>query len=151
MQLHTWSDTLSLNLTGIFLCVRKFARLRKRAPLAHMRIVNFGSIAGQVGTSPSGVAYAAAKAGIFGFTRHAAIELAKAGITVNAVAPGAVGTDAFNDFVDPAYKASVSARVPLGRVTEPVEIADAVGFLVSEQASYITGATLDVNGGMLMR
>lgn len=151
MSMSEWDATIALNITGNFLTVRKFAALRAKAPVAHGRIVSFSSFAGESGLSPTGVAYAAAKAGVIGLTRHVAFELAASGITVNAVAPGAVGTDAFNQYVTDEVKAAILAQVPARRLATPDEIANCVGFLVSEQATYVTGMTLDVNGGALMR
>jgi 3-oxoacyl-[acyl-carrier protein] reductase len=94
--------------------------------------------------------YAAAKAAILGFTRHLAREVARDGIRVNAVAPGTVATERFRTLRSPEETRRLAENVPLGRVAEPEEIADVVLFLASDAARYVTGATLDVNGGLVM-
>jgi NAD(P)-dependent dehydrogenase (short-subunit alcohol dehydrogenase family) len=116
-----------------------------------MRIVTFGSITGQVGKTSTGIAYATAKAALMGFTRQVASELASHAIAVNSVAPGAEGTPKFFRLTTEDDRASVGARIPLGRMAATDEIAAAVAFLVSEGAAYITGTTLDVNGGLNTR
>ena len=151
MTTSEWERTFQLNVTGTFNCLRKFAQLRCSRPLQNSRIVTLGSITGQIGGSPTGVAYAASKAAVFGLTRQVAGELAKEGITVNCVAPGAVGTTEFYRLTTAEYAASVAQSIPLGTIGKPEEVAAAVAFLVSEEASYITGAVLDVNGGFVMR
>jgi NAD(P)-dependent dehydrogenase (short-subunit alcohol dehydrogenase family) len=145
-----WNATLALNLTGTFFCVRKFAQLRKTRPLEAMRIVSFSSVMGRVGGGPTGIAYGTSKAAIIGFTRHAAAELSPFGITVNAVAPGPVGTPEFYRVMSEEAVQMVGSIVPVGRVGTPEEIAATVSYLVSVEAAYITGATLDVNGGYFM-
>jgi NAD(P)-dependent dehydrogenase (short-subunit alcohol dehydrogenase family) len=151
MKSKEWEGTFRFNVTGTFNCLRKFAQLRRRRPLENTRIITFGSITGQVGGSPTGVAYAASKAAIFGLTRQVAAELSKDGITVNCLAPGAVGTSEFYRLTTSDYAAAVAATIPLGRLGTPQEIAAAVAFLASEEASYLTGVVLDVNGGIVMR
>ena len=149
--LDEWQRTLTLNVTGTFLCMRKFTRLRAARPLDHGRIVSFASITGQIGATPTGPSYASSKAAVMGLTRNVAAELAPTGMTVNAVAPGAVGTEEFYRLVNGGMVDAIRRAVPLQRIGTPEEIAAAVAFLVSEQASYLTGTTLDVNGGVLMR
>jgi NAD(P)-dependent dehydrogenase (short-subunit alcohol dehydrogenase family) len=151
MSTSEWNRTLTLNLTGVFFCVRKFAAQRMAKPLEHMRIVTFGSITGQVGKSSTGIAYATSKAAVIGFTRQVASELAPLGVTVNSLAPGAVGTPEFFRLTTEADRASIRSRIPLGRMATINEIASAVAFLVSEGGAYITGTTIDVNGGLNMR
>jgi NAD(P)-dependent dehydrogenase (short-subunit alcohol dehydrogenase family) len=132
------------------------AFLASKAVLPVMRrqragaIVNLSSIAGRAGAVTVTSHYAAAKAAILGFTRHLAREVAADGIRVNAVAPGTVATERFRALRSNEEGQRLAASVPLGRVAEPEEIAEVVLYLASEGARYITGATLDVNGGLLM-
>lgn len=149
-----WDRVMDLNLKAPFLCCRAlvgYMRAQKRG-----RIINISSTAGRsntrmvVGTLP----YVAAKAGLLGFTRQLAKELAPYNITVNAVAPGAIagtaqGERTWRQRSEEAQRASL-ASIPLGRRGAPEEVAGAVVFLASDDASYITGATIDVNGGSLM-
>ena len=150
MTFGEWNATLALNLTGTFLCLRKFAALRKADPLPNMRAVSFSSVTGRVPGGPTGIAYGTSKAAIIGFTRLAAADVAAIGMTVNSIAPGAVGTPEFYRIMSEAAVASVGGLVPLGRVGSTEEIAGAVAYLVSAEAGYITGTTLDVNGGYFM-
>ncbi len=113
-------------------------------------IVNLSSITGRAAAVTVTSHYAAAKAAILGFTRHLAREVAPDGIRVNAVAPGTVATERFRALRSPEDTRRLAETVPLGRVAEPEEIAEVVLFLASDAARYITGATLDVNGGLVM-
>jgi NAD(P)-dependent dehydrogenase (short-subunit alcohol dehydrogenase family) len=142
-----WDALLRVNLTSAFFCARAVlpAMRRQRAG----RIVNVSSV-GARGAFRVASHYAAAKAGVLGFTRHLAVEAAPDGITVNAVAPGTVGTERVLALRTPEETARLAAAVPLRRLGEPQDIADAVLFLASDAARWITGATLDVNGGQLM-
>ncbi|WP_232494848.1 SDR family NAD(P)-dependent oxidoreductase [Novosphingobium kaempferiae] len=151
MSTSEWNDTLALNISGAFYCVRKFAQLRIAVSLEHARIVTLGSVSAQIGGAPTGVAYVASKAAVMGMTRQAAAELATAGITVNCVSPGPISTPAFFEATSEDAIDSIERRVPLGRIGTPDEIAAAVSFLCSTQAAWITGTTLDVNGGVHMR
>ena len=150
MSLGEWNATLALNLTGTFLCLRKFAAVRKARPVELMRAISFSSVTGRVPGGPTGIAYGTAKAAIIGFTRHAAAELAPVGITVNSIAPGAVGTPEFFRIMSDEAVKSVASLVPIGRVGSTEEVAGAVAYLVSQDAGYVTGATIDVNGGYFM-
>ena len=114
------------------------------------RIVNLSSIVGRSGAVAVTLHYATAKAGVLGFTRQLAREVGPEGITVNAVAPGTVATERFRSLRTPEETKRLADRVPLRRVAEPDEIAEAVLFLASGAAAYITAAVLDVNGGLLM-
>jgi NAD(P)-dependent dehydrogenase (short-subunit alcohol dehydrogenase family) len=151
VTLDEWNRTINLNATGTFLCLRKFAQLRVANQAPATRIVLFSSITGQVGGAVTGLAYPASKAAVMGLTRQAALDLAPYGIAVNAIAPGSVATDKFNRFVDVFMIKALEARTPLQRISSPEEIAIVACFLLSDACSYITGATIDVNGGALMR
>ncbi len=139
-----WERTIRTNLTGVYLCCR--------AALPHFveggRIVNLSSNLGRTG-STQGAHYAAAKAGVIGFTRSLARELAPRKITVNAIAPGPVETDIIASDT-PEKRAGRLRAIPLGRVGRPEEIAAAVAYLLSDAAAFTTGAVLDVNGGLFM-
>jgi 3-oxoacyl-[acyl-carrier protein] reductase len=144
ISLVEWEETMTTNLTGTFLCTK--------AALPHIpeggRIVSFASVLAHMG-SGQGAHYAATKAGIIGFSKSLARELGHKHITVNVVAPGATETDILVD--DTPEKRKERERITmLGRVAQPEEMADAVSFLLSDSAKYITGETLNVNGGMWM-
>lgn len=145
-----WDKAVLLNLTGAFHCVQKFAQLRLAAPLAHGRVILIGSGAGQMAGGGTDVSYSAAKAGVVGLTRQAAFDLAPAGITVNNVAPGPVGTPEFVRNTNEHIRAAISASVPLKRLATPEEVAAGVAYVASPRTDYMTGATLDINGGIHM-
>jgi NAD(P)-dependent dehydrogenase (short-subunit alcohol dehydrogenase family) len=143
-----WDAIFRFNVTSAFLCTK--------AVLPHMRrqrsgsIVNLSSIAGRSSAVTVTSHYAASKAAILGFTRHVALEAAGDGIRVNAVAPGTVATERVRALRTPEQTRRIAETVPLGRIVEPEEIADVVLFLASDAARYVTGASLDVNGGLVM-
>ncbi|MBI3016207.1 MAG: 3-oxoacyl-[acyl-carrier-protein] reductase [Candidatus Tectomicrobia bacterium] len=146
MSEDDWDYVLDTNLKSTFLCSKAAARLMVRQRFG--RIVNISSVAGIMG-NPGQANYAAAKAGIVGFTKAVAKELASRGITVNAVAPGLVDTDMTRSMPERAREA-ILGTIPLGRVGLGPEVMAVVEFLLSEEASYITGQVLHVNGGMWM-
>jgi 3-oxoacyl-[acyl-carrier protein] reductase len=143
-----WDDVLATNLRGTYLGVRVLgAGMRERGA---GRIVNLASIAGQNSRAVTGVHYATSKAAIVALTRHAASELAGTGVTVNAIAPAAIDGPMVAS-VAPERIQAMLQTIPVGRLGRPEEVAAAVAYLVSDEAAFVTGATLDVNGGMLMR
>jgi len=146
MKRADWDDVLSTNLTGTFLLTQ--ALLRQMMKNRWGRIVNITSVVGRTGQEGQ-VNYAASKAGLIGFTRSLAREVASRGITVNAVAPGYIETP-MTAVLDEKLRAKMVEQIPLGRPGTDSEIAHSVAFLASEKAAYITGHVLDVNGGMFM-
>jgi 3-oxoacyl-[acyl-carrier protein] reductase len=141
-----WDAVLDTNLKAVFRASR--AVMRTMMKQRYGRIVSITSVVGASG-NPGQANYAAAKAGVAGMTRALARELGSRGITVNCVAPGFIATD-MTDQLSDAQKAALLAQIPLGRLGSPQEIADAVAFLASPRAGYITGTEMHVNGGMLM-
>ena len=146
MKDEDFAKVLDTNLKGVFYCTKAVAKLmmKKRAG----RIINMASVVGLVGNAGQ-TNYAAAKAGVIGFSKSAAKELASRGITVNAVAPGFIGTDMTADLPE-SVKEKALSDIPLGRAGQPEDVANAVLFLASDQASYITGQVVHVDGGMVM-
>lgn len=146
MKRADWDDVLTTNLTGAFLLTQALlsAMLKNRWG----RIVNISSVVGRTGQGGQ-VNYAASKAGLIGFTRSMAREVASRNVTVNAVAPGYIETP-MTAVLDEKQRAAMMATIPLGRPGTDIEIAQAVAFLASDAAGYITGHVLDVNGGMFM-
>lgn len=151
MTMSDWKRTIDLNLTGVFACVAKFAQLRLANPLDQSRIVIIGSAAGLSGGAGTDIAYVSSKAAVFGFVRQSAYELALANVTVNVVAPGPVETAEFIRNTNEQIRAGVASVVPLKRLATPEEVGGSVAYLVSPEASYITGASIDINGGVHMR
>lgn len=144
MKPEDWQAVIDLNLTGVFLCTRAVSKvmLKQRSG----RIVNITSVAGQMG-NPGQANYSAAKAGVIGFTKTIAKELASRGITVNAVAPGFIETDMTSNL----KSEEILKFIPLGRYGKPEEIAGMVRFLTADpSAAYITGQVFNVDGGMVM-
>jgi len=149
LTLDQWNRTLQVNLTGTFLTCREMVRRLLGAGRTG-RIVNVASTAAFLGSTTGHAPYDASKGGMVSFTISLAREVAPQGIAVNAVAPGMIYTDMTAETIK-ANEQKYLARIPLGRIADPAEIADVVVFLASDEASYMTGATVDVSGGMLMR
>ena len=146
MEEADWDAVLDVNLKGVFNCSK--AAIRPMMKQRYGRIVNISSVSGQAGQAGQ-TNYSASKAGVIGFTKALAREVASRQITVNAVAPGFVPTYLTNDLPED-LKNSILSATPVGRMGKPEEIAAAVAFLASEEASYITGQVLAVDGGMAM-
>jgi 3-oxoacyl-[acyl-carrier protein] reductase len=146
MKPDDWDQVIATNLTSVFRLSK--ACLRRMMKERHGRIINLTSVVGVTG-NPGQANYAAAKAGILGFTKSLAKEVATRGITVNAVAPGFIDTDMTRALSDEQREALLS-HIPMGRLGSPADIAASVLFLSSAPAGYITGETLHVNGGMYM-
>ena len=146
---EAWDRTLAVNLKGAFLMCREAVRRWLRQTRGG-RIVNVSSPAAFIGSTTGHADYAASKAGLVNLTVSLAREVAANGIYVNAVAPGMMYTEMAHDALA-AHEAEYLQRIPLGRIGEPEEIARMIVFLASDRASYTTGATIDVSGGMLMR
>ena len=146
MKDEEWEDIISTNLNSVFKISK--AVLRNMMKKRHGRIINIGSVVGSSG-NPGQANYCASKAGLLGFTKSLAQEVASRGITVNTVAPGFIQTDMTEELND-EQKGAILSKVPANRLGKPQEIASAVAFLASDMAGYINGETLHVNGGMYM-
>jgi len=144
MKLEQWQAVIDLNLTGVFLCTKAVSKIMLKQRSG--RIINIASVAGQMG-NPGQANYSAAKAGVIGFTKTVAKELANRGVTVNAVAPGFIETDMTNDLKSD----DIIQFIPLGRYGKPEEVAGTIRFLAADpSAAYITGQVFNVDGGMVM-
>jgi len=146
MSPEQWDRVVTTNLRSVFLCTKEALRSMLRAKSG--RIINISSISGISGNPGQGN-YAAAKAGVIGFTKSVAKEVGSRGITVNAIAPGFIQTD-MTDALGETVTAAVSEQVALGRLGLPEEVASAVSYLASEGASYITGQTIVIDGGLAL-
>jgi len=146
MKADDWDAVLNTNLTSVYRLSKACLRAMMKAKTG--RIINIASVVGASGNAGQ-TNYAAAKAGMFGFTKSLAQEVGSRGITVNAVAPGFIDTDMTRELPD-AQRDLLLGNIPLGRLGRPEEIASVVTFLASDAAAYITGETLHVNGGMYM-
>lgn len=146
MKEEEWDSVLDTNLKGAFLCMKAASKVMTKA--RYGRMVNISSVVGEMG-NPGQVNYCASKAGMFGMTKSAARELAKRNVTVNAVAPGFIETD-MTAVLPEKTREALLQQIPLERLGSPEDVANAVYFLVSPLAGYITGQVVSVNGGMYM-
>jgi 3-oxoacyl-[acyl-carrier protein] reductase len=146
MKSEDWDDVLNVNLKGVFLCTKAVARgmMKKK----YGKIINIASVVGITGNAGQSN-YSASKAGVIGFTKSIAKELASRGIRVNAVAPGFIQTDMTNVLKD-EVKDQMLSQIPLNSFGTPKDISNVVNFLASEESDYITGQVINVNGGMAM-
>ena len=143
-----WDLVLDVNLKGTYLCTRAVLPAMKAAGWG--RVVNISSSAGRSVSTLGGPHYTTAKAAVLGFTRAVAREMAPFGITLNAVCPGLVNTEMVSEVITEAQTQAYADSFPIKRLAEPQEVAELVAFLASDRAAYITGASLDINGGDLM-
>ena len=146
MSEDDWNTVLNINLKAAFIAIKAAARTMIKQRKG--RIINISSVVGMMGNAGQ-VNYAASKAGLIGLTKSTARELAPRGITANCIAPGYVATDMTNELGDEVQQ-SLNEKIPLGRIGQVEDIAYAVAFLASDEAEYITGQTLAVDGGMVM-
>lgn len=146
MKEEDWDAVMNINLKGVFVCTKAVSRIMMKQKSG--KIINMTSVVGVMGNAGQ-ANYSAAKAGVIGFTKSMAKELASRGITVNAIAPGFINTD-MTAVLSEQVKEDLAVKIPVGRLGSPEDVAAAVAFLASDLASYITGQTLNVDGGMLM-
>ncbi len=146
MKSEDWDAVLDTNLKGAFLCTRAVAKVMSKQRSG--RIINMSSVVGEMGNAGQ-ANYCASKSGLLGLTKSVARELARRNVTVNAVTPGFIVTEMTENMTDKAREAMIE-QIPLGRLGESADVANAVLFLASDQSSYITGQVLGVNGGMYM-
>lgn len=146
MKEKDWDDVLDVNLKGVFLCTKMAAKTMIKQHSG--RIINISSVIGAMGNAGQ-ANYSASKAGMIGFTKAMAKELASRNITVNAIAPGYIETEMTAAMSEKSAQELIS-KIPLGRVGKPEEVAAVVSFLASDQASYITGQVIHINGGLYM-
>ena len=148
LSVENWERTISINLKGAFICCKAVLPIMKKS--MYGKIVNISSLSGESGGILVGVGYSASKAGLLALTKKLALEAAPFNINVNAIAPGSTNTSMI-DALSEEQRKVLMEKIPLNRIGLPEDIAYATCFLASEEASYITGTTLDVNGGLLMR
>jgi len=146
MSPDEWASVININLTGVFNCSR--AVIEKMIENGWGRIINISSVSGQTGFFGQ-TNYSASKAGVMGFTKALAREVAAKNITVNAIAPGMVETEMAKE-IPPSVREEFLKQIPMGRFAQPQEIAETIAFLVSDKAGYITGQVLHINGGWYM-
>lgn len=146
MKDRDWDDVININLKGVYLMTKAVSKIMMKQRSG--KIVNMTSVVGVTGNAGQ-ANYSASKAGVIGFTKTCAKELASRGITVNAIAPGFIHTD-MTDVLPDKVKDAMVHTIPLGRMAEPDEVAAVAAFLVSDMSSYITGQVINVDGGMVM-
>lgn len=146
MKDSDWDDVIKINLKGVYLMTKAVSKIMMKQRSG--KIVNMTSVVGVTGNAGQ-ANYSASKAGVIGFTKTCAKELASRGITVNAIAPGFIHTD-MTDVLPDKVKDAMVHTIPLGRMAEPDEVAAVAAFLVSDMSSYITGQVINVDGGMVM-
>jgi NAD(P)-dependent dehydrogenase (short-subunit alcohol dehydrogenase family) len=147
MSTDEWGRTEALNARSSFFCLREYLRWREKTPVAQGRVILVSSAAAQYGGAAAGAAYAAAKGAVLGLTKAAAREAAPMGITVNAISPGPFDTPAFHVTNSQAHRETMEKNLLLQRIGMPAEMGAVVAFLASEGSGFITGSTIDVNGG----
>ena len=143
-----WDWLMDINVKGVFLCTK--AVLPTMRSRGGGKIVNLASIAGRSTSTFGGAHYTTSKSAVLGLTRHAAREMAQYHVNVNSVSPGSIDTEMVREYSTAEEREEEAKNVPLGRFADPQEVARVVLFLASQEASYITGATIDINGGLLM-
>ena len=148
IPLAEWEFVIKGNLTSTFLCTKKVIPCMRENGWG--RIINFSSTAGKNISTVGGAHYTAAKAAVLGLTRHTAKEVAQFGITVNALCPGLINTEMVRDTISDESVEKYADSFPIKRLGNPEEVAELVMFLASDKAAYITGASMDINGGDLM-
>jgi NAD(P)-dependent dehydrogenase (short-subunit alcohol dehydrogenase family) len=150
MSAADWDKTFAVNTRGVFLCIRAFLRARAKRPVAQGRIIAISSAAAQIGGYRGSADYIASKAAVIALIKIAARQAAGQGITANTIAPGPIDTPMLRLAVPVGAEGPMVSNVPLGRLGRPDEVAAAVSYLASEKAAFVTGATIDVNGGYRM-
>lgn len=151
MTLADWDLTQKVNSTGTFLCLRAYLRAASQRGIENGRFIGFASVAAQLGGYRSSAAYIASKGAVLALLKAGAREAAALGVTVNGVAPGLIDAPMLRLSLPPENDAAASANIPLNRIGTPEDVAGAVAFLMGKDASYITGAVIDVNGGYRMQ
>ncbi|MGX1306997.1 NAD(P)-dependent dehydrogenase (short-subunit alcohol dehydrogenase family) [Amorphus suaedae] len=151
IELDEWERIQAVNTRGTFLCIREYLRRHRDRPVTGGRIVTLSSAAAQLGGYRGDPCYVASKAAILGLTKIAARQVAGSGVTVNCVAAGPVKTAMFDRAMDPAGVPGLVEKIPMGRVGAAADVAAAVSYLVGEGGAWVTGATIDVNGGYRMQ
>ena len=150
MDVRDWDLTHALNARGTFLVLREMLRRRRSQPVPNGRIVTIASIAGQLAWNPTGCHYTTSKAAMISLTKFAAVEAAALNITVNIIAPGAIDGPNFRASLTEGQIEALIETTPIRRLGSASEVASAIAWLISDEAGYITGATIDVNGGRRM-